>query len=240
MPRKKRVLEKTEAMEGSIVDMPIKEAAAKARLGKKAVARMERLIRGNEDGSNIPEGVENVELRRVGSKARGQRIVFVPEPKQKWHYELIALIPKLGHEFDVPKEFAMFPYAKYEWLRIMDIDPNHTIITSTKREGFYSYCLMVERLKRCMLEWSGVEIVKETKDTVTTDYLASEIDKLTQAINKACLNLGLYTERKNKGDDENGGSDVGEFEENENGNENGNESGSGSYREREGDDDLFD
>lgn len=236
MPRKKQVLVKTEAMEGSILDMSPKEAAAKARPGKKAVAKMERLIKGNKTGENIPEGVENVELRRVGAKARGQRIVFVPEPKQKWHYELIALIPKYGHEFDVPKEFAMFPYAKYEWLRIMELDPDHKLITKTKREGFYSYCLMVERLKRCILEWSGAEIVKETKGTVMTDYLAGEIDKLTQAINKSCLNLGLYTERKNKGDDENGGSDVGEFEKNEN----GNESGSGSYREREGDDDLFD
>ena len=195
--RTKQVIVKTEAMEGSIVDMPIKEAAAKARPGKKAVARMERLIKGNKTGENIPEGMENVELCRVGAKARTKRMVFVPEPKQKWHYELLALIPKLGHEFDVPKEFAMFPYAKYEWLRIMELDPNHTLITHTKREGFYSYCLMVERLRRCMLEWSGAEITKETKGTVMTDYLAGEIDKLTQAINKSCLNLGLYTVERN-------------------------------------------
>ena len=125
-----------------------------------------------------------------------QKIVFLPEPKQKWHYELVALIPKMGHEFDCPKEFVWFPYAKYEWLRIMQLDPEHKIITPTKRELFYGYCLMVERLRRCMLEWSGADYIRETQERMTRDYLASEIDRLSEAITKASLNLGLTKEMK--------------------------------------------
>ena len=120
--------------------------------------------------------------------------MFLPEPKQKWHYELVALIPQIGHEFDCPKEFVWFPYAKYEWLRIMEMDPDHKLITPTKREGFYSYCLMVERLRRCMIEWNGMDVMKETNDKIFRDYLASEIDRLSEAITKACMNLGLYKE----------------------------------------------
>lgn len=123
-----------------------------------------------------------------------QKIVFVPEPKQKWHYELVALIPKMGHEFDCPKEFAWFPYAKYEWLRIMKMDPDHKLITQAKRECFYGYCLMVERLRRCMLEWGGADIIKETNDKVTRDYLATEMDRLSEAITKSSMNLGLLKE----------------------------------------------
>lgn len=161
--------------------------------------------------------VTKEELKRIDEEARleykiksvkTQKLVFVPEPKQKWHYELISMIPPIGHEFDCPREFDWFPYAKYEWLRIMDLDPEHKLITPTKREGFYGYCLMVERLRRCMLEWNGKDISKVTPEKIMRDYLAVEIERLSEAINKASQNLGLLKEEKNGNGKEEDGDEV--------------------------------
>lgn len=168
--------------------------------------------------------VTKEDLARIDEEARleykiksvkTQRLVFVPEPKQKWHYELIAMIPPIGHEFDCPREFDWFPYAKYEWLRIMDLDREHKLITPTKREGFYGYCLMVERLRRCMLEWDGKDISKVTPEKIMRSYLSEEIERLSEAINKAAQNLGLLKEEKNgSGKEEDGEEGDGEEKKN--------------------------
>lgn len=125
------------------------------------------------------------------------QLVFEPAPKQKWHKQLIALIPPLGHELDCPIEFAQFPYAKYEWLRIMELNKKSGIIKPCHREILYGYCLMVERRKRCMLEWDGdtdYSVVKEKNGKVQArmDYLNYEIERLNRDIYLVGKKLGLF------------------------------------------------
>lgn len=136
-------------------------------------------------------------------KLKPYQLVFDPAPKQKWHKQLIALIPPMGHELDCPLEFEQFPYAKYEWLRIMELNKRLNVIHPCHREILYGYCLMVERRKRCILEWNGNEgYVKTGEMTASMDYLAFEIDRLTTDIEKLGTKLGLYPVMFSKSDTE--------------------------------------
>lgn len=141
--------------------------------------------------------IDEKQARRLGIY-KPYQLVFDPTPKQKYHKELVALIPPLGHELDCPIEFAQYPYAKYEWLRIMELDGGRGIITPAKREIFYGYCLMVERRKALMLEWDGVDDYKAWFDKnkkqafAKKSYIMYEIERLTDNIETVARRLGLY------------------------------------------------
>lgn len=160
------------------------------------------------------DGIEELRGKIIDEKyARNKKVfrpyqlVFDPTPKQKWHKQLVALIPPLGHEFDCPLEFEQFPYAKYEWLRIMELDKEHKVITPAKREMFYGYCLMVERRKRLMLEWDGKEDYKawfdkkKSRAYAKMDYLMYEIERLNVEIDRLAWKMNFYRfeEAKNEG-----------------------------------------
>lgn len=160
------------------------------------------MAKSKKDNTEIEGGqiVNVAKVRNYGRKLklRPYQLVFDPTPKQKWHKQLIALIPPIGHELDCPLEFEQFPIAKYEWLRITarvkTLKPEH-------RELLYGYCLMVERRKRCMLEWDGDDKYESCTDengkkSGRVDYLAFEIDRLTTDINKVGKQLGLYPKVK--------------------------------------------
>ena len=160
------------------------------------------MAKSKDNDKEIPQGGQTISTgaaRNYGRKLklRPYQLVFDPTPKQRYHKLLIALIPPLGHELDCPLEFEQFPYAKYEWLRVMELNKKIHTITPAHRELLYGYCLMVERRKRCMLEWDGDEKYNECVDengkrSGRIDYLGYEIDRLTTDIYKVGKELGIY------------------------------------------------